>query len=96
MVSGFDDGVICLMDLEKLNGQSLRRPVFQTRSNDDVAQHLDQGVYDQWHEQAYEHSDSIISVEATAAEETEAAPLRIMTASKDGLVYVWRILGESS
>ena len=95
MVSGFDDGVVCLLDLAKLNGQSLRRPVFQTRSNDD-AQPLDQGVYDLWHEQAYEHADSIISVEATAAEVTETTPLRILTASKDGTIYVWRILEESN
>ena len=50
MVSGFDDGVVCLLDLERLRGQSLRRQVFQTRSNEDVAQPLDQGTYDQWHE----------------------------------------------
>ena len=53
-------------------------------------------MYDQWHEQAYEHPDSIISVEASAAESTDASPVRVLTASKDGSIYVWGVLGDSA
>lgn len=98
LVSGFDDGVVTLLEMKKLNGVSMKRPVFSTKSKDNEtnAQALDQGTYDQWHEQAYEHSDSIISVDASAAESTADAPVRVLTASKDGCIYVWAVNGESN
>jgi len=72
----------------------LRRPVFKTDKDRKVSNSLD-GPYDHFHESAYEHPDSIISVEANTAESTEAAPVRIVTASKDGTIYVWRINSEA-
>ena len=50
LVSGFDDGVICLQDLTLMKSKNIIRPVFQTRQGEDEAQALDQGIYDQWHE----------------------------------------------
>ena len=95
MVSGFDDGVICLIEMHKMNGASMERPVVSNKKGDKMPEPLNEGIYEQWHEQAYEHCDSIISVEANAAESTEAAPVRLLTASKDGGVYLWAILGDS-
>ena len=96
LLSGFDDGVICLQDLGKMKGNSVHRPVFQTRQGDDEAQALDQGSYDQWHEAVYEHPDSIISVETSAPESSETAPAHILSASKDGTVYVWTLKADES
>ena len=93
MVAGFDDGVICLVDLQLSKGNSLRRPVFKM-NNDKVSSSFE-GPYDHFHESAYEHADSIISVETNAAENTEAVPLRIVSASKDGSLIVWRINSET-
>jgi WD40 repeat protein len=95
LISGFDDGVLTLMDLQKTNGKSVKRPVFQTRS-DSEANTLDQQGYDQFHEQAYEHPDSIISVEANSSEGSESSPVKVVSASKDGSIYVWKILGPST
>ena len=74
----------------------MRRPVFQTRQNEEhVPQALDQGTYDQWHEAVYEHPDSIISVEASALESTETAPVQVLSASKDGSIYLWRLNSDA-
>ena len=86
LVAGFDDGVVCLLDLQKQENRSIKRPLVS--KSDSSAAHLDQGSYDAFDEQAYEHPDSIISVEANS----DAANVRIVTASKDGSVYVWKIL----
>ena len=94
LIAGFDDGVICLVDLQLTKGNSLRRPVFKT-NNDKVSTSFE-GPYDHFQESTYEHPDSIISVEANAAESTEAVPLRIVSASKDGSIYVWRINNEAA
>ena len=53
-------------------------------------------THDQWHEQAYEHSDSIISVEASADQSTDDVPAHVITASKDGTIYCWNIGGETN
>lgn len=95
MVSGFDDGVVCLLEMHRMNGESLKRPIVPKKGTQSPEPIADLGVYDQWHEQAFEHADSIISVEASAPESTEAAPVRVVTASKDGTIYVWSILGDS-
>lgn len=79
-----------------MKGNSVRRPVFQTRQGDDEAQVLDQGSYDQWHEAVYEHPDSIISVEISAPESSESAPAHILSASKDGTVYLWTLKADVS
>jgi WD40 repeat protein len=94
LVAGYDDGVTILHDLQLTKGASLRRPVFKTEKDRKVYNSLD-GPYDHFHESAYEHPDSIISVEVNTAESTEATPVRIVTASKDGTVYVWRINSEA-
>ncbi len=65
----------------------MRRPVFKLGTKD--AQNLDDGVYNHWDEQSYEHSDSIISVEANASESTQAKQARLLTASKDGALFIW-------
>ena len=92
LISGFDDGVLCLMDLQRQKGESVKRPVFQTHS-DGNATALDSGVYDSWNEQAWEHSDSIISVEASQTETTSTS-MRLLSASKDGQIFVWSISGD--
>ena len=89
LVQGFDDGVVCLLNLTKKKGCSIKRPVFKAGNSD--ASKLDDGVYTQWDEQSYEHADSIISVEANQAESTQAEPARVLTASKDGAIYVWSL-----
>ncbi len=68
LISGFDDGVVCMLNMTKQKGVSMRRPFFKLGNKD--AQNLDDGVYNQWDEQSYEHSDSIISVETNASEST--------------------------
>lgn len=40
LVSGFDDGVVCLVDLARTNGKSVYKPVFKTE-NDSGASSLD-------------------------------------------------------
>lgn len=45
LVSGFDDGVVCLVDLAKTKGKSIYKPVFKTEHDSGAAQ-LDQGSYE--------------------------------------------------
>ena len=35
LVAGFDDGVVCLLEMNRLNGQSFVRVVYQKSHNDD-------------------------------------------------------------
>ena len=93
LIAGFDDGVVCLLEMQRLEGRSFKRATYQKShngDNDDQPQSLYENNYDQWHEQSYEHPDSIISVEATAAA-AENEPVHVLSASKDGTIYVWRI-----
>lgn len=48
MICGFDDGALCLMNLDKKQGKSLHRKVY--RGSRDGATLLDQGIYDDWDE----------------------------------------------
>ena len=43
LISGFDDGVVCLLDLEKTGGASTKRQVYRDNKN---AAPLGQGQYD--------------------------------------------------
>ena len=90
LISGFDDGVVGLLDLQNTAGKSIKRSVYKD-SKDAGPQPLDQGLYEEWDETSFEHSDSVVSVEANVAEGTDAKPARILTASKDGHLYVWAL-----
>lgn len=46
LVAGFDDGVVCLVDLAKTKGKSIRKPVFKTENDSGMVGNLDQGQYD--------------------------------------------------
>ena len=45
LISGFDDGVVCLLDLEKTGGASFKRQIYQDKGNQGAVP-LGQGQYD--------------------------------------------------
>jgi len=49
LASGFDDGVVCLLDLDKSKGKSIKRAVYNSKG-DPSGLPLGQGQYDDWDE----------------------------------------------
>jgi WD40 repeat protein len=84
LVSGFNDGALCLLDLSARKGQSYRKPVFKT----DKARDADEvdNPYSQFTETSFEHADTMVSVDANRDD-----PTLLLSASKDGAVFVWRL-----
>ena len=88
LIAGLEDGTVGVLDLNSTNGNSYKRPIFKM-SNQNEAE-LDT-PHSQFQELALEHEDSIVSVEANVASASaDTAPL-VITASKDGSLYVWRL-----
>ena len=87
LAAGFNDGALCLLDLSAHKGQSYRRPIFKTSSDGDEHEGNQQNdPYTQFQETSFEHSDTIVSVEINPMENS-----LLLSASKDGGVFVWRV-----
>ena len=89
MIVGLEDGTVGVLDLTSTNGQSYKRPIFKMQTENE--QDWDDNPHSQFQELATEHQDSIVSVESNSATPaTESSPF-ILSASKDGVLYVWKL-----
>jgi len=82
---GLEDGTVHLFDLTRNAGKSYQKPVFKTKKAKKDAEDLDETTYKQFAETSYEHSDSVVSVEASADQNL------FISASKDGFVILWQV-----
>ena len=89
LIAGLEDGTVAVLDLTSTNGQSYKRPIFKmTNENQND---WNDNTHSQFQELALEHQDSIVSVEANIyTVKTTEAPL-ILSASKDGVLYIWKL-----
>ena len=86
---GFDDGAVCLLNLDSCQGKSFRRPIFKKESPN--AEQLSGLPYDQFDESTFEHADSIVSIETTQDFEGKDSETLLLSASKAGELILWQV-----
>lgn len=90
LIVGLEDGTVGVMDLTASNGKDYKRPIFKMQ-NDGDDKDQEENSHSQFIELATEHEDSVVSVEANMATANNDSSPMILSASKDGLLYVWKL-----
>ena len=89
MIVGLEDGTVGVLDMTGTNGQSYKRPIFKMQTENETD--WNENPHSQFQELALEHQDSVVSVESNStAVSAESSPL-ILSASKDGVIYIWKL-----
>jgi len=89
LIVGLEDGTVGVMDLSASDGKSYKRPIFKMK--DDGGDSKAENPHSQFTELATEHEDSVVSVEANMATADKKQTPLILSASKDGILYVWKL-----
>ena len=89
LIVGLEDGTVGVMDLTASNGKDYKRPIFKMQNDGDDNQQEE--AHAQFIELATEHEDSVVSVDANMATADKNSSPMILSASKDGLLYVWKL-----
>ena len=90
LIAGLEDGTVGVMDLTASNGKSYKRPIFKMQGDGEDG-HPDEQPHAQFIELSHEHEDAVVSVEANIATATKDSAPMILSASKDGFLYVWKL-----
>ena len=90
LIVGLEDGTVGVMDLTATNGKNYKRPIFKMQSDGDDRDYDDK-PHPQFTELAQEHEDAVVSIEANMATATDKVEPMILSASKDGVLYVWKL-----